>query len=90
MQTTSQSLRHTATYRQQKYTYNQSVSTQHQYLILNYDKTTSALSTPDPAEYNTSLHLQINYTTLDMHTHLKIMGHTIDPNLTYNKQHSKL
>ena len=53
-------------------------------LILNSDKTTCTLFTPDPAEYSTKLNLQINNTTLDMSTHPKILGLTLDPKLTYN------
>ena len=54
-------------------------------LLLNTDKTTCTLLTPDPAEYNTQLGLQIDNTTLPMTTHTKILGLTLDPKLTYNR-----
>ena len=53
-------------------------------LLLNTDKTTCTLLTPD-AEYNTQLGLQIDNTTLPMTTHPKILGLTLDPKLTYNR-----
>ena len=53
-------------------------------LLLNTDKTTCTLLTPDPAQYNTQLGLQIDNTTLPMTTHPKILGLTLDPKLTYN------
>ena len=54
-------------------------------LLLNTYKTTCTLLTPDPAEYNTQLGLQIDNTTLPTTTHLKILGLTLDPKLTYNR-----
>ena len=54
-------------------------------LLLNTDKTTCTLLTPDPAEYNKQLGLQIDNTTLPMTTHPKILGLTLDPKLTYNR-----
>ena len=54
-------------------------------LLLNTDKMTCTLLTPDPAEYNTQLGLQIDNTTLPMTTHPKIRGITLDPKLTYNR-----
>ena len=54
--------------------------TKDNYLLLNTDKTTCTLLTPDPAEYNTQLRLQIDNTT-----HPKILGLTLDPKLTYNR-----
>ena len=54
-------------------------------LLLNTDKTTCTLLTPDPAEYNTQLGLQIDNTTLPMTTHPKIVGLTLDPKLSYNR-----
>ena len=54
-------------------------------LLLNTDKTTCTLLTPDPAEYNTQLGLQIDNTTLPITTHPKILGLTLDPKLTYNR-----
>ena len=47
----------------------------------NPDKTTYTLFTPDPAEYNTKLHPQID-NTLPMNTH-QIFRVTLDPRLTY-------
>ena len=54
-------------------------------LLLNTDKTTCTLLTPDPPEYNTQLGLQIDNTTLPMTIHPKILGLTLDPKLTYNR-----
>ena len=54
-------------------------------LLLNTDKTTCTLLTPDPAEYNTQLGLQIDNTTLPISTHPKTLGLTLDPKLTYNR-----
>ena len=54
-------------------------------LLLNTDKMTCTLLTPDPAEYNTQLGLQIDNTTLPMTTHPKILGLTLDHKLTYNR-----
>ena len=51
--------------------------------LLNTDKTTCTLLTPDPAEYNTQLGIQIDNTTLPMSTPPKILGLTLDPKLTY-------
>ena len=48
-------------------------------------RTTCTLLTPDPAEYNKQLGLQIDNTTLPMTTHPKILGLTLDPKLTYNR-----
>ena len=53
-------------------------------LLLNTDKTACIL-TPDRAEYNTQLGLQIDNTTLPMTTHPIILGLTLDPKLTYNR-----
>ena len=50
-------------------------------LILNPDKTTCSLFTPDPAEY---LDVKIHYNALRMATHTKVLGHTLDPKLTYS------
>ena len=49
-------------------------------LILNAAKTTTTL-TPDPAEYNTTLTLQINNTTLPTNKEPKILGLTLDHKL---------
>ena len=58
--------------------------TQHNNLIINPDKTTSTLFTPDPAEYNSNLGLNINNKALPMALHPKVLGLTLDPKLTYN------
>ena len=52
--------------------------------ILNSDRATCTLFTPDHAEYNTRLNLQLNSTILDMHTHPKILDFILDPKLTTN------
>ena len=46
-------------------------------LILNPDKTYCTLFTPDPAEYTSNL---------NMATHPKVLGLTLDPKLTYSTQ----
>ena len=53
-------------------------------LIINPDKTTCTLFTPDPAEYNSNLGLNINNKALPMALHPKVLGLTLDPKLTYN------
>ena len=58
--------------------------TQHNNLIINPDKTTCTLFTPDPAEYNSNLGLNINNKALAMALHPKVLGLTLDPKLTYN------
>ena len=40
--------------------------------------------TPDPAEYNSNLGLNINNKALPMALHPKVLGLTLDPKLTYN------
>ena len=55
--------------------------TQHNNLIINADKTTCTLFTSDPAEYNSNLGL--NNKALPMALHLKVLGLTLDPKLTY-------
>ena len=52
-------------------------------LLLNPDKTTCTLFTPDPAEYTSNLDLTINNKALPMATHPKVLGLTLDPKLTY-------
>ena len=52
-------------------------------LTLNADKSTSTLFTPDPAKYNTQLHLSINNTLIPTVKHPKVLGLTFDPKLTY-------
>ena len=58
--------------------------TQHNNLIINPDKTTCTLFTPDPAEYNSNLGLNINNKALPMALHPKVLGLTLDRKLTYN------
>ena len=53
-------------------------------LLLNPDKTTCTLFTPDPAEYTSNLDLAINSKALPMATHPKVLGLTLDPKLTYS------
>ena len=50
-------------------------------LLLNPDKTTCTLFTPDPAEYTSNLDLTINNKALPM---AKGLGLTLDPKLTYS------
>ena len=53
-------------------------------LLLNPDKTTCTLFTPDPAEYTINLDLTINNKALPMATHPKVLGLALDPKLTYS------
>ena len=53
-------------------------------LLLNPNKTTCTLFTPDPAEYTSNLDLTINNKALPMATHPKVLGLTLDPTLTYS------
>ena len=46
-------------------------------LLLNPDKTTCTLFTPDPTEYTSNLDLTINKKALPMATHPKVMGLTL-------------
>ena len=55
--------------------------TKHNNLIINPDKTTCTLFTPDPAEYNSNLGLNINNKALPVALHHKVF---LDPKLTYN------
>ena len=55
-------------------------STQKNNLILNTDKTACTLFTPDPAEYNTQLELQIDNITLPMSINPKMPRLTLAPN----------
>ena len=52
--------------------------TQHN-LIINPDKITCTLFTPDPAEYISNLGLNINNKALPMKLHPKVLGLTLDP-----------
>ena len=45
--------------------------------------------TPDPGEYSTTLSLKLNNQTLPITKHLKILGITLDPKLTFS-QHINL
>ena len=58
--------------------------TQHNNLIMNPDKTTCTLFTPEPADYKINLGLNINNKALPMALHPKVLGLTLDPKLTYN------
>ena len=58
--------------------------TQYNNLIINPDKTTCTLFTPDPAEYNSNLGLNINNKALPMALQRKILGLTLDPKFTCN------
>ena len=49
-----------------------------------YRQTTCTLYTPDPAGYENNLDHKISNITLPMATHLKVLGLTLDPNLTYS------
>ena len=53
-------------------------------VTLNPDITTCTLFTPDPAECKSNLDLKINNTALRISTHPKVLGLTLDPNLTYS------
>ena len=53
-------------------------------LLLNSDKTTCTLFTPDPAEYTSNLDLTINNKALPMAMPPKVLGLTLDPKLTYS------
>ena len=53
-------------------------------LLLNPDKTTCTLFTPDPAEYTSNMDLTINNIALPMATHPRVLGITLDPKLTYS------
>ena len=53
-------------------------------LLLNPDKPTCTLFTPDPAEYTSNLDLTINNKALPMAMHPKVLGLTLDPKLTYS------
>ena len=87
MQTTSQSHPHTQVRVQPinnyNHTYIQFLSGQNN-LLLNPDKTTCTLFTPDPAEYTSNLDLTINNKALPMATHPRGLGLTLDPKLTYS------
>src|SRR6476469_8349150 len=52
-------------------------------LILNPDKFTTILFTPDPAEFNKTLNLRINNTLIPTVKNPKILGITLDPKLNF-------
>ena len=54
-------------------------------VCINTDKTTTTLVTPDPTEYGTTLSLTLNNQTLPTTKHLKILGITLDPKVTFSK-----
>jgi hypothetical protein len=58
-------------------------------LILNPDKSSYTLFTPDPAEYNTTLTLTINNIQIPTVKHPKILGITYDPKLNFS-EHTKI
>src|SRR3989454_1346152 len=58
-------------------------------LHLNPDKSTSTLFTPDPAEYNTTLNLNVNNTLIPTIRNPKMLGLTLDTKLNF-KEHTKL
>ena len=53
-------------------------------LLLNPDKITCTLFTPDPVEYTSNLGLIINNKALPMAMHPNVLGLTLDPKLTCN------
>ena len=53
-------------------------------LLLNPDKSSATLFTPDPAEYSNKLTLSINNTTIPTNRNPKILGITFDPKLTFS------
>ena len=53
-------------------------------IILNPDKRTWTLFTPDPAEYTSNLDLTINIKSLSRATQPKVVGLTLGPKLTYS------
>ena len=53
--------------------------TQQNNLIINPDKTTYTLFTPDPSEYTSNLDLKIHNNALPMATPPKVLGLTLDP-----------
>ena len=58
--------------------------THHNNLIINSNKTRCTLFTPDPAEYNSSLDLNINNKAPPMALYPKILDLTLDSKLTHN------
>src|SRR6476661_1055901 len=58
-------------------------------LILNPDKSTATLFTPDPAEYNKTLNLRINNTLIPTVKNPKILGVTLAPKLNF-AEHTRI
>ena len=58
-------------------------------LILNPDKSTATLFTPDTHEHNITLNLTINNTTISTVKNPKILGLTLDPAFTF-AEHAKI
>ena len=92
-QTTSQSHPHTQVRVQPRNTYNHAyikfLPGQNKNLLLNPDKTTCTLFTPDPAEYASNLDLTINNKALPMATHPKVhIQHTYPQHLSTSTQTS--
>ena len=54
-------------------------------LLINTDKTTTTLFTPEPAEYSTTLSLKSNNQTLLTTKHPKIFRITLDPKRTFSQ-----
>ena len=59
-------------------------------VILNPDKTTCTLLTPDPTEYTRNLDLKINNNALRMATYPKVLGLTLDPKTHIQHTHPQL
>ena len=53
-------------------------------ILLNPDRTTCPLFTPDPAEYSSNKDVKIHNTALPMATHPMVLDLTLDPKLTYS------
>ena len=58
-------------------------------LRINSDKTTATLFTPHPAKYNDTLNIQVSNKIIPTQKHLKFLGLTFDPKLTYS-EHIKI
>ena len=68
----------------QPYLHKVFVWTKQNNLIVNLDKTTCTLFTPDPTDYTSNLDLNIHNNALPMAMHPKVLGLTLDPKLTYS------
>src|SRR6476469_4015966 len=58
-------------------------------LILNSDKSTATLFTPDPAEYNKTLNLRINNTLIPTVKNPRVLEVTLDPKLNF-AEHTRI